>query len=133
MFLCLLKQMIEAGEGTILGINSFVIGDVISKVDLRRRIDRRKPYGIHAKLLQVVQMFRHAIQIAEAVTIGAAEAAWVSILDESEFSPGVVITRTCCIRFGRSRSLLLSMYRLRERRSHQGDNGDERLQGFGGH
>src|SRR5580658_7984455 len=127
MFLCLLKQTIEVGEGPILGINSFVIGDVIPKVDLRRRIDRRKPYGVHAKLLQVVQMFRHAIQIAESVTIGVAEAAWVNLVDECVFPPGVVIARTCCNRFGRSRSLLLSMYRMRERSSHQGDNGDERL------
>src|SRR6204780_2219927 len=40
-------------------------------------------------------MFRHAIQIAETVTVGVAEAAWVNLIDECVFPPCVVIGRHC--------------------------------------
>ncbi len=44
-------QVIEVGQGAVLRIDSFVVGDVVAEVDLRRRIDGREPDGVDAELL----------------------------------------------------------------------------------
>jgi hypothetical protein len=63
------QQMVEILERSVLRIDCFVVGDVIPEIDLRRWIDGREPDGVHAEMLQIVEVLRDAVQVANAVAI----------------------------------------------------------------
>ena len=51
-----------------------VIRNIIAAVRAGRRIERRKPDAVDAELFQIVQLFQHAPQIADPVSVAVTEA-----------------------------------------------------------
>ena len=62
-------QPVEISHGAVLGIDRFVVGDVVAKVNLRRGIDGRQPDGVDSQPLNVVKPLGYAVEIANAVAV----------------------------------------------------------------
>jgi len=84
-------QSIEVRQCAVLGIDGLIVGDVITEVDLRRRVHGRDPDSIHAEVLEVVQALRDAVQIADAVAVRVLETARINLVNDGIVPPG----RTC--------------------------------------
>ena len=72
---------VEVGEGSVLGIDCFVVGDIVAEVDLGGRVHWGDPDGVDAKGLEVVQALSDAVEITDAVTVGVLEAAGADLVD----------------------------------------------------
>ncbi len=70
-------ELVKIGESALLRIDIFVVGDVVSEVDLRRRIDRGEPDRVHAKRLQIGKALGNAPEISDPVARGVLEAAGI--------------------------------------------------------
>jgi len=64
-----LEEKIKISQSAKFWIDILVIRDVVAKVHVRRRIDRRKPDPIDAQVFKVVQALRNARQVAYSVSI----------------------------------------------------------------
>jgi hypothetical protein len=54
-------QAVEVSQRAVLRVDVLVIGDVVPEIDLRRRIDRRKPDRIDAEPGEIVEALRDSI------------------------------------------------------------------------
>ncbi len=88
--LCLGLQLVEVGKRAVLRIDVLVVGDVVAEVDLRRRIHGRNPDRINPESLQVVELLRDAVQVADAVTVGVLEAAGIDLVNHRMLPPGLI-------------------------------------------
>ena len=50
------RQVVEVGQGAVHGIDIFVVGNVVTEIDLRRGEARRDPDRIYAQIFQVIQL-----------------------------------------------------------------------------
>ncbi len=98
-------QAVEVGEGSVLGIDVAVVGDVVAEVDLGGGVHGGEPDGVDAEVLQVVEPLGDAVEVADAVTVGVLEAAGVDLVDDGVLPPGVAAAGCGCglARFGRGR------------------------------
>ncbi len=83
-------EVVEVGEGSVLGIDGFVVGDVVAEVDLRRGVHGGDPDGVDAEGLEVVEALGDAVEVADAVSVGVLKAAGVDLVDYGVLPPGGV-------------------------------------------
>ena len=81
------QEAVEVGHSPVLRIDGFVVGDVVSEIDLRGRVDRAQPDRVHAQRLHVVEALRDALQVADARAVAILEAARIDFVDEGVFPP----------------------------------------------
>ncbi len=62
-------EMVHVGEGAILRIGSFIVGDVVAKVHLGRGIHGGDPDGVDAEALEVAEAGGDAVEVTDAVSI----------------------------------------------------------------
>src|ERR1700722_8499441 len=84
-------ETIEVGHGAVLGIDGFVVRDVVTEVNLRRRVARREPDGVDAKFLQIVEMRGDALQVADAVVVRVRKAARINLVKDGVAPPVLLI------------------------------------------
>ena len=84
-------ETVEVGEGAVLGVDVFVVGDVVAEVDLWRGVHGRDPDGVDAELLEVVEALGDAVEVADAVAVGVLEGARVDLVDDCVLPPGGVV------------------------------------------
>jgi hypothetical protein len=92
-------QIIEIGERSIHGIDIFVIGNVVTEVDLRGREAGRNPDRIHTEILQIIQFRCDAIQIADAVIITVGKTTGINFIEDSVLPPRMFFRVRCARRF----------------------------------
>ena len=83
-------EAVEVGEGAVLGVDGFVVGDVVAEVDLRGGVHGGDPDGVDAEGLEVVEALGDAVEVADAVAVGVLEAAGVDLVDDGVLPPGGV-------------------------------------------
>ena len=84
------RQIIEVGQRAVHGINVFVIGNVVTEIDLGRRKARRNPDRIHAEIFQVIELGCNAVQIADAVIIAIGETSGVDFVENGVLPPSIL-------------------------------------------
>ena len=80
-------ETVEVGQGAVLRIDVFVVGDVVAEVDLRRWVDGREPDGVDAEVLEVVEALGDALQVADAIEIRVLKAARIDLVDDGVLPP----------------------------------------------
>jgi hypothetical protein len=87
------EEPIEVGQAAEMPIDRLVIADVVSEVDLRRRVERRHPDRVNAEVLQVRQPARDPVQVADAVVVGILKAADVHLVETACAPPRHLFNR----------------------------------------
>ena len=88
------RKRLEIGERAVARIDGRVIGDVVAVVAQRRRIERQQPEDVDAEVLQIVELPRQTLKIADAVAVAVEERPDVRLVDDPVFVPEVVVMRS---------------------------------------
>ena len=72
-------------------MNAGVVGDVVTVVLQWRRVERKQPDRSDAEILQVVEFFGQAVEIADAVGVAVVESANVHFVDDRVLVPGRIV------------------------------------------
>ncbi len=70
-------------------MNVVIVADVIAVVILRRLINRRQPNDITGELLDVVELFDDAANVADTVTCCIFKAFRINLIDDCFFPPWI--------------------------------------------
>ena len=88
------QQGVKIRHGAESRLNLTVVGNVIAVVHLRGLVDGDEPQHIHPQIGQVGQLGTDAVQVAQTVAVGVAEALGVDLIDNGLFPPlGVIHPR----------------------------------------
>ena len=74
-------------------IDVLVVGDVVAVVAQRRGIERQQPQRGDAKILQIVELARQSLEIADAVVVRVEERLDVELIDDRVLVPERVRNR----------------------------------------
>jgi len=80
MRLC--NQLLEILHVAVHRVDAAVIADVVTVIAQRRWGNRQQPDSIHAKVAQVVQLFRDAFQVSPTVAIAVPESAHIQFVKD---------------------------------------------------
>ena len=80
---------VEVLQGTVLGGQVEVVGDVVAGIHLGRGVEGREPHGVHTECHQVVDVLPDPLDIADPVAVGVGEGAGVDLVDDGITPPGV--------------------------------------------
>jgi hypothetical protein len=80
-------EAVEVGHGAVLGVDGFVVRDVVAEIDLRRGVAGGEPDGVDAEGFEVVEVGGDAVQVADAVAVGVLITARVDLVDDGVFPP----------------------------------------------
>ena len=86
----LFQERLEIGQRAVARMDGGVVGDVVAVIAQRRRIERQQPDDVDAEVLQVVELARQPLKIADAVVVRVKERADVRLVDDPVFVPEVV-------------------------------------------
>ena len=81
------QQLVEVGHGPEAGVDVIIVGNVVALVRHGRGIDRTEPDDVHAQLLQIVQLADDAAEVADAVSVGVAEALGINLIGHLAVPP----------------------------------------------
>src|SRR5271155_4808641 len=79
--------MLEIFQRSVHGVDIFIIGDVIAKIDLWRGIARCNPDRVDAEILQVTKSRIDAIEVSDSVAIAVGETARIQFIEHSVLPP----------------------------------------------
>ena len=82
------NKTIEILHRAVLRIDRLVVGDVVPEIDLGRRVHRRDPDGIHAKIPQIVETGGNSIEVADTIAVGVLKAARINFINDRMLPPG---------------------------------------------
>src|SRR6266404_4732564 len=68
-----IEKCSEIVERPKVWINVEIIGDVVSVIPQRRRIEGEEPNGGNAELLEIIQLFHQAAEVAHPVAVAVAQ------------------------------------------------------------
>ena len=85
--LALRNHVIEVVQVSIHRVDVSIIGNVIAKIHLRRRIARSDPNGIDSQFVQVTHFGADALEVADAVVVTIREAARIDFVKHSMLPP----------------------------------------------
>src|SRR4051794_18317875 len=80
-------ELVHVGEGAVLGIDIFVVGDVVAEVNLRRGKHGGDPDSINAEPVEIVEVLIDAVEVADAVIVGVGEGTRVELVEDSVLPP----------------------------------------------
>ena len=87
----ILHQLADVSERAVHRVDVGVVGDVVTVVAQRRRIERKQPQRVDAEVLQVGQLLDQAAEIAAAIRIAIHEGPHVHLIDERVLVPERII------------------------------------------
>jgi hypothetical protein len=80
-------EPLRVGQRAEGRVDAAVVGHVVARVDLGRRVERVEPDGVDAEVAQVGQARADAGQVPDAVTIAVGEAADVDLVGDGLAPP----------------------------------------------
>src|SRR5215467_8960951 len=89
--MCLLKQGIQVLQGSKERIDTGIIANIIAEIGHGRWEDGRKPDGVNAEPVQVVQLAGDTREISYAICVAIEKAAWVDLIHYTRLPPGVCL------------------------------------------
>jgi hypothetical protein len=81
-------ERVEVLEVAEHGVDGARVGHVVAVVGHGRGVERREPQRVDAEQFQVAQPRPHALQVADAVAVGVAEAGDVDLVHDGVAPPG---------------------------------------------
>ena len=81
------QEIFEVGQGAVHRVDAVVIGDVVTVILERRRIEREQPERGHAQVLQVIQPLGQAPKVPHPVAVAVVKRADVEFVDDAAFVP----------------------------------------------
>src|SRR5690348_10076908 len=87
-FVCHGEELVEVVERTELGVDRWVVRNVVAEVREGGGVDRRQPEGVDSAPDEVVEPLRDPAQIADPVSVGVLERARVDLVDDCMVPPG---------------------------------------------
>ena len=81
------QKPVEIRHGAELRIDALIIGNVVAEIDLGRREKRRDPDTVHAEFFQIIEVPGDAIEVADAVPVGVAEAPGIDLVQHRVAPP----------------------------------------------
>src|SRR5204862_1816957 len=75
-------------------INVETIGDVVSVIPQRRRIEGQEPNGGNAELLEIIQLLHQAAEVAHPVAVSVAKCFDVPLVDDRVLIPNRTASAT---------------------------------------
>ena len=85
-----LDQLQRVVHRPVFGGDRLIVGDIISKVRLRRSEEGRAPNGFESQLVDVIQFLEDALQVTDAIPIAVVKRARINLIDRGFVIPG------CC-------------------------------------
>ena len=79
--MCLVQHFPELFQVAVIRVDVFVIGNVITEVRVRRRINRTEPYAVHSEGLYIFQLVVNAVQIPDPIIVTVAKTAYPDLID----------------------------------------------------
>src|SRR5438045_5490094 len=83
----LAQKGLEIVDRAVAGMDSRVIGDVVSVVAQWRGIERQEPDDVDAEVLEVVELAGQSLEVADAVVIAIEERTDVRLIDDLVLVP----------------------------------------------
>jgi hypothetical protein len=87
----LFEEALEIVEVAVDRVDGAVVGDVISIVAQRRRVERQQPESGDAEVLEIVELFDQAGKIADAVAVAVHEGPNVDFIKDRVLVPQRVV------------------------------------------
>ena len=87
----LADEVADVGAGAVVGMDVVVVGDVVAVVLERRGIEGQQPEGVDAEILQIVELFGEALEVADAVAVAVAEGLDVQLVDDGVLVPERIV------------------------------------------
>ena len=84
------EDLLEDLEVAVLGVYVLVIRHVVAEVGVGRGVEGRKPDGVHAEALDVVELRQNAPEVAYAVPVPVAETPRPDLVDDHGLVPIVL-------------------------------------------
>ncbi len=81
------QEDFEVLQRAILRCDIGVIRNIIATIPVGGGEVRREPDGIDAELGEVIQLFRHAFEIADAIPVPVGEGARIDLIENSSLPP----------------------------------------------
>ena len=84
-------ERLEVVERAVARMDVPVVGDVVAVVAQRRREERQQPQAGDAEPLQVVELLREALEVADAVVVAVEERLDVRLVDDRVLVPERIV------------------------------------------
>ena len=84
-------QRLKIVERPVRGMDVQIIGNVIPVISKRRREEGQQPQAGDADILQVVELLREALKIADAVVVAVEERLHVGLVDDGVLVPEGIV------------------------------------------
>ena len=81
------EKLGEVVECAVARVNTAVVRDVVAVVPKRRRVHGQKPQAIDAQVLEVVQLARQPLEVADAVSVAVGKGLDVQLIDHRILVP----------------------------------------------
>ena len=85
------NQCVEIVQRAEERMDADVVGNVVPEIGHRRRVDRRKPEGVDAEPLEVIEPAEDAAEVADAVAVAVHEGPRVDLVDDPLLPPLVFL------------------------------------------
>ncbi len=89
------QEHFEVFQRAVVEMNVGVIGDIVAIVAQRRRIERQEPERRDTQVLQIIELFRKADEIADAVAVAVAKSAHMGFVNHRFLVPAGLIFQNC--------------------------------------
>src|SRR5260370_30445191 len=77
----------EVSQGTVTGMYPAVVGDVVSVIARRRRVERQQPDRVSSEARDVIKLLQQARKVAEPVVVRVKERFYMKLIDDRVFVP----------------------------------------------
>ena len=82
-----LKKGFELFQCTVSWIDAVIVGDIITIVSERGRVERKHPDSSNSQFLEIIQLFHQTLEIADTVTVTVAKGLDVKFVYDRVFVP----------------------------------------------
>src|SRR5262249_54984092 len=93
--LCLIGEVDEIAGTAVLRIHTVVVRDVISVIEIRRRLKRLKPDAGDTESGEIVQTAGNTLEVADSVTVGIHKGPNVQTVDNGVLVPEIINHGSC--------------------------------------
>ncbi len=94
-----LKHAVKVLHGAEFRVDPPVIGNIVPVVIVGRGIEGGDPDHVHAQVFQIVQPFRDAVQIADAVPVRILKGAGINLIHDRFLPPSAFFVHLRYLRF----------------------------------
>jgi hypothetical protein len=85
------QEVPEVGTRAVVRMDVVVVGDVVSIVTQRRRVERQQPDRVDTQVADVIELLRESLEVADAVVVRVEVGLDVELVDDDVLVPERVL------------------------------------------